>query len=138
MTEKEPGASRPTAETEISPEVERQLGRFREDLEDGVLEVEAVGSPVLFEMSPNYEGLEGHGDRIMEMLKELVGFDQSTAEVAREYTFDGQPGRAGEGEVRVTVFKTDNEGVFVGRYEYADGEVRWMLRPEELPEFFAE
>lgn len=47
---------------------------------------------------------------------------------------DGTPGSLGDGKIKVSLFGTNVEDVYIGKYEYADGSVGWTVQALEVEE----
>lgn len=118
---------------EIGPELKEKLEVFKKKLMEGavVAAEEFEDGETLLVNIEAYEGLEEHGEEVMDILKSELGFDREKLEelFVEDFSMEGTPGSPGEGEIKVSVFKTNNPNVFVGRYEYSDGEVCWSVRP---------
>jgi len=72
----------------------------------------------------------------MEILKKRLGFDIKKADqfLIEQDTIKAKPGPPGKKEIKVSVFKTKDPEICIGRYKYSDGDIWWSLRPKEFKE----
>jgi hypothetical protein len=78
------------------------------------------------------EGVQDHPEIIINALKAAFGFAPQRADefLDHQETMPGTPNSEGEGTTKITVYRTNKPGIFIGKYEYADGDVMWVLRPQ--------
>ncbi len=117
--------------------IEKMVEQFKEDLEFAMDCVRGMNAAtIFFEDFESYEKLKEHSARINKILIDEIGFNVDKADgfLVKKYSINGTPSTAGEGEIKVSVFKTNDPKVFIGKYEYANGDVVWSVRPEEVEE----
>lgn len=114
-------------------ELKKLLEDFRDALKDiPEIIVEMNTEMLLYNITP-YERLGEHKNRAWEIIKDMFGFDiNNIGSCSREYSIEGTPGSEGEGTIRVSLYKTNDSNIFVGQYEYPDGDKWWSLRPEKF------
>lgn len=113
-------------------EIKELLREFRSIIEDAP-EIVEDGTEILFPRIESYDELGKHQDKTWEIVKDVFDFDiKGAGSPVREYVVEGTPGEEGEGTIKVSLFKTNNPNIFVGKYEYANGDKCWSLRPNEL------
>lgn len=117
--------------------------KFREALEEyGMPIVMEMGDRIALEALIDYTGKDeqfselSDSDKrqIMLVLKSELGFDISRKDelLEKSYFMEGTPGSSGEGKIKVDVYKTEVEDVYVRRYIYSDGDVGWSLGPKVI------
>lgn len=128
---------------EKTPEQIQEWGeRFRESLlENGFLIVE-MGERASIETileSIEDERLfselsDQEKEKALQVFEKELGFKQAKEKdlLFKEYSMQGTPDSPGEGKIKVEVFRTNQEDVFLRRYTYANGDTSWSLGPEFL------
>lgn len=117
--------------------------RFREALEEyGIPIVMEMGDRITFEALMEYTGKDeqfsdlsdSDKKQVMNALRSELGFDLAHKDkfFQKSYFMEGTPGSPGAGRIRVDVYKTDAEDVYIRRYIYSDGDVGWSLGPKDL------
>lgn len=117
---------------EQEPNIEALREQFRQEILDAAEMVRELDARAVFEDLESYQGLKQNPEAVAAILKETFGFEENEEFLAEEHSMQGTPGSEGEGEIKVRVFKTNDSEVFLGRYEYQNGDVVWALRPKEL------
>ncbi len=119
-----------------NPETEKSDQQFKQDIDLAIDFVTVMNAVILFNDFESYEKLKEHSIKVNKVLMDKIGFDINKADrfLAKKYSINGTPGTSGEGIIKVSVFKTNDPQVFIGRYVYADGSIIWCLRPAEVVE----
>ena len=118
-------------------EILRELeGKMREGVKEQAEVVEMfieMGEMPIMPLNDldDYDQFEEMGgkDRLSEILRDELGMDLDGG-LELEYEIEGTEGA----KIRVSVFRTSKEDVFVGKYEGEDGHVDWVLRSREIEE----
>lgn len=118
---------------EITEVLDDDLEQLKSDLDDaeGIAE---MGGRLPFEEFESFGALAGREAEMMELLEQRYGVDLKSATPVKVDEMDGTPGSAGEGKIKVSLFETNVEGVYIGKLEYADGSVGWTIQALELEE----
>lgn len=120
-----------------SPEsaIETPLNNFKAELDASIEGVRDDGVQIELNNFGSYGSLIGHEGEMMEVLRETLGFDhENPGNPTTQYTMQGTPAEAGEGEIQVSVYATNDPPVFIGKYTYPDSSFIWALRPLTLDE----
>lgn len=117
-----------------NPEVlDDDLEQFKTDLDDAE-GIAGIGGRAPFEGFESFEALIGREEEMMELLEQRYGVDLKSAVAVKVEEMDGTPGSAGEGKINVSLFATNVEDVYIGKYEYANGSVGWTIQALEVEE----
>lgn len=113
--------------------LDADLEQFGSDLDDaeGIAE---MGGRLPFEDFESFGSLTGREAEMMELLEQRYGVDLKSATAVKELEMDGTPGSAGEGKIKVSLFETNVDGVYIGKLQYADGSVGWTIQALEVEE----
>ncbi|MFC1598829.1 hypothetical protein ACFL2U_02370 [Patescibacteria group bacterium] len=96
---------------------------FAELVEMGVMEEEdARASQVVFEDFKSWEDVKD----AQEVKDMMTGILPENVEPVDQYKMAGSEG---VGEINVTVYPTNQEGVNLTKYKYDDGKIVWALQP---------
>lgn len=94
----------------------------------------AVGIGMPIEFLPSFQRLEGNEEAVIRTMLEYFEVDLSVAEVVREYEQEVPLDSKLKGPVKISVIKTNNPEVFLGRWKYPNGAVAWTMRPLKIEE----
>ena len=129
---------------EITPELSQLKKSFTQKLENvsGYVESlvenpeEPMGIEVLLEAVGKEEpfvDLKSEEQAVLlRAIREQLGVDFSKMPV-RTYTWEGLKGTPGEGEAKISVFSTNQEGLGLHKIEYADGKISYAFGLLENP-----
>jgi hypothetical protein len=93
---------------------------FRVLLEDAPKIVGEMKKEMLFPADLN--------DGAWDTLKETYGFNiKKMGKSVKRYLIDDD-----DGKIVLKLFRTNKDGIFVGRYEHPNGSLHWSLRPKKL------
>ena len=118
---------------EVSELLDNDLEQFKSDLDDAE-GIAGIGGRAPFEDFESFAALEGRGAEMMELLGQRYGVDLKSAVPVKVEEMDGTPNSPGEGKIKVSLFATNVEDVYIGKYEYADGSVGWTIQALEVEE----
>ena len=67
--------------------------------------------------------------KVMEIFQTEFGFEPVKASelLVESYLNESVPGEPGQSKMKVNVFTTTQEGIFLNQYEYSDGEMGWSF-----------
>ena len=112
--------------------IEVTLETFDGELEVAALEAEGKGERIPLQDMPSFDALKSKGTAMMSAVKNYFGINPDVDEPVKQYKTQGAKDQPGEGEINVSVYKTDKPGAFIGKREYASGDTVWEVRPLEL------
>ena len=118
----------PMEETEIQELSEK----MEEEMDRAARFVAELDSSTALENLEHYEKLAQHPDKVLDILFKKFGIDPANLDTyfSHQYTMMGPPGTPGQEQTNVTVYKTNDPKVFLGKYEYSNGDSTWIIRPE--------
>lgn len=112
------------------------LEEFDTDIDAACEFASEYGARTALQDLPSYDALVGEQAEMMDALQRKLGFNfhNKNARPLKQYAIEGTPGAEGEGTIMVSVFETKVPGVYVGKYERADGDVIWTIRALDVEE----
>lgn len=119
-------------EREKEPNLEALKEAFKEELLVAADIPREFGGRAVFNDLESFSGLVDHPEIIEEILRDEFDFNRNAESLVSEYSMQGTRGEPGEGEIKVRVFRTKDPEIFVGEYEYQNGDKVLVLRPEKL------
>jgi hypothetical protein len=125
----------PPSSEEREAEIAEAVEALEEQLENAVMAVEAGERTPLSELVDLTESdiLATDPQIAIQVLLTTLGVDLNSPPLNTEFT-QGTPQNPGQGSIQITTYPTNQEGVFVKRWEYADGDIDWAISPYEHPE----
>lgn len=112
------------------------MQEFDDDLEAACEVASDLMGEIPFQNIPTNEDLAGESRTMMAAIEKKLGFNftDNKAKPIRQYLTQGTVGEPSEGEITVSVFKTKKKGIYIGKWEYANGDVGWTIRALDVDE----
>lgn len=124
--------------------IEKQTEIFREDYKRGLSDLFVLVEQISEPLSPD-PGSMGIDDRTFEELMEWekkeaekviyeelrLEIDKLNEVVVREYTTQAVESARVPGEIKVRVFETNKDGMFLQELTFKDNEKRWVVGPDQ-------
>lgn len=114
--------------------IEDDLEAFAGDVELAFEFAADDGARTFLHELPSFGGLVGHEGEMNRVLRERFGCNLLATRPVHEHFIAGTPGTAGEGQIQVSLFPTNNPQVFLAKYTYPDREITWAIRPLNVEE----